>query len=341
MDVRLLNLPQPAPAGGPLVRPVVAMEPSRPHRGTERVTSWTMGREAWRKASRAYLDESWLRRLKQKLRWSVVAALDPASAQAWFETIETPLMRPFAQANPRLAFTPMRAYLSSRWRRDRRAKVLLDTYRMAGAGPSPLRQALAGPLPVELLAFPLDGLGDVSVLLGRDQKFRKEGELALFLQCGELGGRIASLAFSLEQNGPGWTVLVGCVQGGVPGQADPVRRLTKAMHGLRPKALMVFLVQEVARALGAGILLGAGSAIQVHRRKHAVHIPWLHKLSFDYDALWRECGGLPAHDGWYRLPLKFRERPPEDLKVNKRTQYAKRYALLRTHADRLESRLAR
>jgi len=112
------------------------------------------------------------------------------------------------------------------------------------------------------------------------------------------------------------------------GGEDVVKAATKAMHGLRPKSLMVFLAQEIVRALRIGGLRGVGNGIQVYRANapRLFHAP--KKFHFDYDEFWLEAGGELAPDGWFTLPLKTQPRADEDIPGHKRSMYRKRYALL-------------
>jgi hypothetical protein len=293
-------------------------------------------RSAWRRAASAYRGDDRLRRWKQNTRWALAAAAKPMRALAWFEAMDAPGMRPFAQARPRLAFKPLRAYLSAKWNLNRRTKVLMDTYEFAQVRGGVVREALLRREPIRLAGFSLKDAGDIEIRIGTDERFRKEGELTLFLHCEHLGGPVAALAFSLErESGREWVLYAGCVQGLDDGRPEVVRQLTKAMHGWRPKAVMVFLAQVLAESLQVRRIRGAGNAIQVHRRKHAIHIPLIHKLSFDYDGLWTEAGGTLRPDGWFELPAAPRRKSPEEMKPNKRGMYAKRHALMDTLSEQI------
>lgn len=283
---------------------------------------------AWHLSAEAYRSERFSRRAKQNLRWAAAAALHPDSALEWFARLDTEGLTPFRSANPILAFKPMRTYLSTRWGIGRRTKVMRETYAYVlwrgGAAREALLQPGGG---VHLATVPLGELGEGELKLGFDNRFRKEGEFAVFFEAPALGGRVCSLSFALEWQDNGLALFAGCVQGVNEGEGDLMKALGKAMHGLRPKALVVFAAQEVARCLGAREIFGAGNTIQVHRRKHLIHLSWVHELTFDYDAFWSELGGRPAFEGWFYLPRKARKRTREEIKPNKRSLYAKRYAM--------------
>lgn len=296
------------------------------------------GRSAWRRAASAYRGDGRMRRWKQNLRWAFAAAAHPTRALAWFEAMDAPAMRPFSRVRPRLVFKPLRAYLSTQWNLNRRTKVITDTYDFVRSWGGLLAEALLCRESIRLAGFTLKDVGEVEIRIGTDERFRKEGELTLFLHCERLGGPMAALTFSLErESGSGWILYAGCVQGLDEGRPEAVKQLTKAMHGLRPKAVMVFLAQAMADGLQIRRILGAGNAIQVHRRKHAIHIPLVHKLTFDYDGLWSETGGILQSDGWFMLPVSPQRRSSEDMKPNKRSMYSKRYALMDSISEQIRT----
>ena len=303
------------------------------------LASWTAARRAWRLSTHAYRGDRLLRRLKQNLRWAAAAALRPEAALDWFAHLQQEDLAPFRDVNPILVFKPMRAYLSTRWGLQRRTKVMRETYAYVLWRGGAAREALlqGNGEGVVLASFPLGELGEGQILLGFDNTFRKEGEFAVTFAVPGQAARICCLSFALEWQDNGLALFAGCVQGIHEGQAEVMKVLGKAMHGLRPKALVVFATQEVARALGVRELFGAGNGIQVHRRKHLIHLAWAHDLTFDYDAFWRELGGRPAYDGWFYLPRKARPRSRDEIKPNKRSLYAKRYALQDDLAARIRT----
>lgn len=304
--------------------------------------TWVAARRAWVLSAGVYQAEGLLRRMKQNLRWAAIAAARPIEALGWFSKLQSEDLQPFAEANPLLPLKPMRTYLSARWGLVRRTKVMRETYafvlwRGGAIRESLLQQEGDG---VVLASVELGDLGPAELCLGFDNRFRKEGEFAITLRCPEQGGRISSLSFALEWRQNGLVMYAGCVQGRSEGEGGFMKALQKAMHGLRPKALVVFAAQEIARALGAREFLGAGNSIQVHRRKHLIHLAWVHELTFDYDAFWTELGGHPAMDGWFYLPRKAHRRTRDEIKPNKRTMYARRYALMDDLATQIRTALA-
>jgi hypothetical protein len=285
-----------------------------------------VSRKAWAYSTQAYeARPGEAKKYKRHLRWTVLAMIREASVRGWFSFLDEPAIRPFVHANPRLAFHPMGTYMSRRWDWTRRLKVIRDTYVFVNAEGGAFQAALLRDQGLLLARIPLEKAGDLILRLKADAQFRKEGELGVFLELEGIPGAISSFAFSLEHHTTGWTCYLGALQGRKGGDEEIIKLATKAMHGLRPKALMVFAAQEIARSLKVASLLGVGNDIHVARARTLGPVK---KILFDYDELWQEAGGKPRPDGWYTLPLKASKRPPEEMKPNKRSMYAKRYDLM-------------
>ena len=237
-------------------------------------------------------------------------------------------MKPYLAVNPRLAFRPMGAYGSIRWAWDRRVSVIRDTYTFIHAQGGFLHEAMSRAGGATLLQLALDRGQTAKVRLSADLQFRKEGEISVFFELDGISGPVSSFALSFEHGEAGWIGYVGAVQGRKGGDEETIKLATKAMHGLRPKQFMVFLAQEIARSLRVKILYGVGNAIHVFRAGQHKFIKTKRDITFDYDELWLEAGGTPADDGWFQLPEKHHRRGLEEVKPNKRSMYAKRYAML-------------
>jgi uncharacterized protein len=285
--------------------------------------------KGWQFASQAFALES-----KSNLRWQRFricgcALIYPQFASRWFEILKTPDYSLITAHRPRLYFKPFRVYLSVRWTKKQRIKVIMDTYRFIMSKGESFVQVLTNKDGIEIASFNLNETITGSIVLGYDEKHRKEGELVFFFKCDQLGGMIASGSCSFEEMKDGtWVCWIGSIQGSKKDVENSSKLSQGMMHGLRPKSLIVFAIQEFSRHLGFTAIYGAGDAIQVYRRKHAIHLPWRHKIVTDYNATWTECGSRESNDGWYELPLTPVRRNIEEIKSNKRALYRRRYSLL-------------
>jgi uncharacterized protein VirK/YbjX len=202
-----------------------------------------------------------------------------------------------------------------------------------------MEKAMQCPEGMSLAQLDLDRGQKARIRIGSDSQFRKEGEISVFLELEGVAGPITGMAFSLEQDG-GWIALIGGFQGRKGGDEETIKLATKAMHGLRPKNLMVLLIQELAQALGISALRGVGNRVQVYRARLNNPLVPSRKICFDFDALWIEVGGEPREDGWFGLPLTTPRRSSEQIKPNKRSMYAKRYLLLDDLSRQIRKTLA-
>ena len=275
----------------------------------------------------AYKNESTKKRIERSIKWSALAVAHTHATREWLAYLESSAMSMFDQANPLLVFKPFRPYLSSAWNFRQRVKVLKDTYDFANSHRNILGQALVNPAGKELLRFDIPNYGTIVANLGFDNRYRKEGEFRLLLTArNEIDSFALSFAFETDERGD-VSCCIGCIQG-KEGSKDAFKELTKELHGLRPRSLLIFLLQEMARTLGVRQLLAPGESIQVRRAQHLIHLSKLHSLEFDYDALWLELGEELLTNGWYRLPLEAHRRSADEIASKKRAQYKRRYALM-------------
>jgi len=227
--------------------------------------------------------------------------------------------------------------MSIRWTAEQKMKVILDTYRFIMSKGEAFKEVITNPDGVEIARWPLSETIEGSLKLGYHHMHRKEGELVLFFESEQLGGTIATIAFSFEEMAPeNWVCRIACIQGHTVNDSDITKQVQKLLQAIRPKSFMVFAVQELSRQLGLKAVYGVGDAIHPYRRQHTIHLHWIHAIQFDYDAFWSESGGTPCPDHWYELPLKMVQKDIQEIKTNKRSLYTRRYRLL----DDLSLRIA-
>jgi hypothetical protein len=246
---------------------------------------------------------------------------------AWVDFLVKPENRRFSDANPMLWHRTLLGYVSTRWDGRKTLRVLTDSYRFAQNRPGPMLAALLSRREQPIAAAELgDDKGRILISLVSDNRFRREGEWTVRIRWDQASGVLCSIAFSLEETEGGWVAYVGALQGGSGGNEEAIKAATKAFHGVRPKAMAIFALQEIVSTLGAARLLAAGNAIQMSNAKHLIHVPW-NRISFNYDGMWAEAGGQAAEQGWFELPLRETRRSREEIKANKRPLYVRRYEL--------------
>ena len=158
-------------------------------------------------------------------------------------------------------------------------------------------------------------------------QMEREGELVLQLLSD--GVVIYSVAFTFVADGVTPLVAIGCLQGGRSDCAlQQIGFATRDLFGLRPKSLMVRLVQQIGREFGCGGLLLVGNSNRVMHQQIRKG-----RVSADYDETWSELGAVPKSDGDYLLPCTELTEPNlATIASSKRSAAKKRFALLTSTA---------
>lgn len=290
---------------------------------------------SWVAGYAARPEKSWLDRSRMATRVALRSIINPNQVTSWLLWLRNRNLSGLFGVNPLLPIKPMRPYLAADWDIARRIDVLKSSIEFLALRGGLCRELLAGKS-VVLAAFDLPELAGVTVRLVSCPS--KEGELTLSVHVAGFHDYVARAIFSIERrNTHSFAVRVGCVQGNQRAY-EVDRRMEKAMHGLRPKALIVFLLQTLASGLDIQEIFGINKSRHVFLHKRALARKLgrdVRTLVFDYDAMWEELGGVRQPDGWYQLPITAQRRDYADIKANKRSMYRKRYALLDDIAGRI------
>jgi uncharacterized protein len=152
-----------------------------------------------------------------------------------------------------------------------------------------------------------------------------EGELCLQLNDAN-DHPLYRLILSVIDDRP--SIAIGCIQGPDGEHArDTVRELTRNMHGMRPKQLMLSLAYAFAQHFGIERILAVSNAAHPLRRARE-------KFQSDYDAFWLEQKGRPLADGWFMLPESLSRKCESEVPSHHRSAFRRREAL-RIEAERL------
>jgi len=292
---------------------------------------------AWQITSQIHSQRAWYASLIKCVGRAFTAMATHGAFSAWVDFLLKPENRRFSDTNPMLWHRTLLGYMSTRWDGRKTVQVLTGSYRFALNHPGPMLAALQARTEQPIASVELEeDRGRILVSIHSDDRFRREGEWTVRVRWDQAEGELCSIAFSVEEVDGRWIAYIGALQGGSGANEESIKAAAKAFHGVRPKAMAVFALQEIISTLGVSRLLGAGNSIQMSNAKHLIPVPW-NKISFNYDAMWAEAGAKPAEEGWFELPLRETRRTREEIKVNKRPLYARRYAFF----DRMQEAVAK
>jgi uncharacterized protein len=230
-------------------------------------------------------------------------------------------MRLYRQRDPRLLERHMHRFVNAHWRRRRRLAYLHQHYRFALSHlPSGLFDRVYALGHARLGSLTAKD-GSLLTLCLRPPIFKGcEGELCLQL-CDSNNNPLYSIVFTVSDEDA--SIMIGCLQGPRGKDArDVVRELTRQMHGMRPKQLMLSLVYAFARRYGITRLLAISNEAHPLRRTGR-------PLLSDYDAFWREQHGQPVEGGWYQLPPTQVHKSEAEVPSHHRSAFRRREALRR------------
>ena len=267
---------------------------------------------------------------REFLKLSARAIVNYRSTQRWMAYWNsTPILTEIASSTPYVLKKIFRPYMSNRLDCNERLAVLTSHYDFItrhGLDNLILHAATA---PVVLSQFSGRSDSTYQVQLVVDCTMEREGELVL--QLVNAGATLFSVAFTLFKENGTPTIAIGCLQGGrASNSLEQIRFATRDMFGLRPKTLMVRLVQQI------GLQFACRNFLLVGNQNRAVTTQLRKGIVFaDYDATWLELDAARRPDGDFTLSCK--ELPEPDLQAiasNKRSEAKKRYALLSTISQR-------
>ena len=278
------------------------------------------------------------RSLAKRLKFFVRAWTQRRFTRAWLACLVHPEIAPLWALRPRLATKLQRPYVSCAWDTPVRCAALLSHYHLLPQlFATPVREAIyrQGVNVLRLTHAPTGRRLDVRLFY--HDKFEKEGELTLAIRDPAAGLVLSGLTFTLAHRAGQWCAIIG----GLQSSHDPATRplihdAAKALHGLRPKALALWCLQQLCEPWGIKQIQAVGDAQHVwqHWRKRL-------EIPASYDEFWRESDSQPLPGGGrWALPLSPQPRPREELKPSRRKQHERRYALLAALRPKLLSAFA-
>jgi len=291
-----------------------------------------MLRELWR-ATRLYGQEREEKNCGRSIKFFTRALLQWPHSVRWFRFLRAqPELAAVLGQQPQWLHKLQRPYLCSGYGAETKLQLLRTHFGVFLTRlPRALRSRLLAEKSVCMARFRGKG-GDVyEIHLAVTQIMDKEGELMLTLQSEAVAGRLATLAFSfgLDQfRQP--RIYIGCLQGHKADCGrDQFRAMTKDLHGLMPKRLLVKALCMVAR------LMGVESLLAISNQSHVHNAGWhhYHAIQADYDGLWNSLGGVPLNRDYFRLNPNRPERALSEVASNKRAEYGRRLMMESNIAD--------
>jgi uncharacterized protein VirK/YbjX len=261
-----------------------------------------------------------IKRAKYCLRGLVLAPY----TKEWFEVLRAPELAFIVKNHPALFQKLQRPYLNCTLGTTQRLEALKQHYKFVREHFSPaMIEEVYVPGGKLLAELSVKEVGTLELRLCCN-RMQKEGDLTINLSIKESQQPIASLSFSVWKCEMGYKeIFVGGLQGDKATAEDVVVSITRGLYGLRPKALLVYMLQQLACCWKINRIRAVNDEMHIYR-----HFQSRRNVNASYDAFWVECGGTPVANGNFDLPIAFVPREISTIRVNKRQQYKRRYAML-------------
>ncbi len=233
---------------------------------------------------------------------------------------------------PTLLFRPIRPYLYAPLGFEQRALAVIQHFDFLenlfinkAVYTRFMQQIYTGQ--IELAQWELAG-DQLSIRLAASGGLDREGELSLIAYLNN--ERILSSSFSIVRSdflatplphSAAHIVFIGCLKGH-PGQRDAIRAVTKKIHGLRPRTLLILAHQAFLNTwLGSNnVILGVGAKGHFSARYARMQ----KRVQVNYDEFWLELGSTEIEQGLFLLPTLPQHKPLEEVKSNKRAETLRR-----------------
>ncbi len=251
-------------------------------------------------------------------------------SRRWLAYLATERMNAVVRGNPSLYRKPIRPYVSIHWPTQAKVSTMIYHYEFLSRTLAPaVFRSVVSPVGWTLNSFPIRNGDQLTVRLRYDGKFRKEGEVTLDLESAQHGCRVSSITFVVAVGADGGPSLAVGAVSGLPAGSDKdiIKSTAKAMFGLRPKALLLIVLQELARAWNVHTLLGVGN--RAHTSRHLDYLlNHTRKFAITYDQFWCEAGGTRRSDGFFTLPGAWPAPDFANIASHKRSLHRQRHALI-------------
>lgn len=247
----------------------------------------------------------------------------------WYNDRSNPALLEMLSLRPDLVCVIERPYVNTAWSTRRRLSAIELHYRQIQGRLSFLRFAPDAQLRIGQL---MEGDCALDIVLEKPAWFVHEGEVSMSLFRGDQ--RLYSLAFVLGRSHDDLlTAYVGALQGMGDARAlDIYRDLTRSLHGLRPRDLLVNAFRMLCSRIGVERILAISDANSMARSSYFDN----KKTHSSYDEVWLDHRGVLLDCGFFELSTAPARRAPDEIASRKRAQYRRRYEML----DALEAQMS-
>lgn len=268
---------------------------------------------------------------KHRITMFLAAMLRISRICQWFRISDNPWLTSALQKFPLISGAIYWPYINHRWSLEERLAAIDQHYRMLNGPATILAVATFGAVEITHLD---QNYRELRLVLDKASWFAREGEITLSLFIGER--RIYTVAFTLGIADGSPLILVGALQGSNMGDSKSLyRELTHALHGLRPRDLLMIALKQFGKEFGIHRIWAVSNADRQHNSPYFVLFR-KDKIQADFDQIWTEHQGERLKNGFFTIPVHAERKEVSQIPTRKRKTYRLRYQLL----DQIERDIA-
>jgi uncharacterized protein VirK/YbjX len=276
-----------------------------------------------------------VKNLEHRVKFMSRCLTTPRLTQDWLALWRAPELAPLAQSHPRVLLKLQRRYLRDGLDARDRWDILQQHYDFAlkHFSAAALKEIFTAPGAL-LAEMPVADAGRFSVRLFYHDLYEKEGELSLVFYDEQIRERAFVLTFCVTSSRPGCReIFIGGLQGfRVANKRESVVAVTRGMFGLRPKALLLFVLQQLAAQWNVQRIFAVSNQTRIQSQRHIA-------INADYDGFWIESGSRLDAENNFIVPATFVPRDLQTIRPNKRTLYRRRYEMLAALGETINKNL--
>ncbi|PSW64024.1 DUF535 domain-containing protein [Photobacterium leiognathi subsp. mandapamensis] len=254
-----------------------------------------------------------------------------SSLQKLVNGIEPTLLATLCKRYNRFIEKPFRPYITNTAAPSQRVAFITQHYQfISNELPSATKELIfANPKGLKLVSFIVDDQ-EYSLNLTFDDRYQKEGELCLVLFDAQ-GNNFYTVTFIVNNQDGKRSIIIGGLQGPASNEENnlKIKRLTKTLHGQRPKDLMIKMMTFIANCWHVDHFLAIKNESHTYCAKRYKSKKYgSSRIKTDYNRHWEALGGTEYDTHFYQLPMEDVRRDPEDISRPKRAMYRRRYEWL-------------
>ena len=241
----------------------------------------------------------------------------------WYGISDNPLLTQALRRFPMMSGAMYWPYINHAWTMQRKLAAIDLHFRMLGGAARIIAVATFEEVELARLEEQYSGL---RLVLDKAIWFLREGEIVLNLFVNDQ--RFYSIAFTLGMEDGQAVAMVGALQGSNSDAAQTVYRdITHALHGMRPRDLIMVAFKMLCAELDIGRIWAISSDMRQHNSPYFGN-SHKEKVLVAYNDVWIEHGGIALDNGFFEIPVKVSYKEMSEIPTRKRATYRRRYEML-------------